>query len=152
MQGIITYDVSTCTNMGTYTTSDLGTEDYQLEPHKSMTCISKCVYWTNAHFWSQLTHMHCSQMKKIICVCLRKFQNIFCSYSCKGFNDLNSFFAIVFGLMNGAISRLKNTWEVSKYVLSQYCYVTWSMQKVPTKLRRKFDSFETLTVSMTCKM
>ncbi|XP_065898969.1 rap guanine nucleotide exchange factor 4-like isoform X3 [Dysidea avara] len=47
---------------------------------------------------------------------------------CKDFKDLNSFFAIVFGIMNGAVYRLKTTWE-----------------KVPTKLRRKFESFETLT-------
>ena len=35
--------------------------------------------------------------------------------SCKKLNNLNSFFAIVFGLMNVAVSRLHSTWEVSGF-------------------------------------
>ena len=33
--------------------------------------------------------------------------------SCKNYNNLNSFFAIVVGLINGAVSRLHQTWKVS---------------------------------------
>jgi len=41
---------------------------------------------------------------------------LLCVCSCKDLKDLNSFFAIVFGIMNGAVYRLKTTWEVSHNV------------------------------------
>lgn len=34
-------------------------------------------------------------------------------FSCKEYRNLNSFFAIVMGLSNVAVSRLALTWEVS---------------------------------------
>ena len=52
------------------------------------------------------------------------------SYSCKNFNNLNSFFAITIGLMDGAITRLKQTWK-----------------EVPPRLRTRFEQFQGLTVS-----
>lgn len=47
---------------------------------------------------------------------------------CKSANNLNSFFGIVFGLINSTVTRLKTTWE-----------------KVPNKLKKKLESFEALT-------
>ena len=46
---------------------------------------------------------------------------------CKKHNNLSSFFAIVFGLMNIAVSRLRSTWE-----------------RVPANLKRKLEGFEAL--------
>lgn len=56
---------------------------------------------------------------------LRKFVKI--AEHCKNFNNLNSFFAIVVGLINGTVSRLHQTWK-----------------DLPPKYRRKFESFESL--------
>lgn len=47
---------------------------------------------------------------------------------CKSFNNLNSFFAIVIGLTNGAVSRLRQTWK-----------------ELPPKFKRRLESFEALT-------
>jgi len=38
-----------------------------------------------------------------------------CCYSCKDYQNLNSFFAVVMGLSNIAVSRLSQTWEVCVY-------------------------------------
>jgi len=35
------------------------------------------------------------------------------SLSCREFKNLNSFFAIIMGMCNPAVSRLSQTWEVS---------------------------------------
>lgn len=51
-------------------------------------------------------------------------------YSCKGFNNLNSFLAITIGLMNGAVTRLRQTWK-----------------EVPLKQRTRLEQFQALTVS-----
>ncbi|CAF3762344.1 unnamed protein product [Rotaria sp. Silwood1] len=56
---------------------------------------------------------------------LRKFIKI-ASY-CKEFRNLNSFFAIMMGLSNIAVSRLSLTWE-----------------RLPSKIKRMFSEFETL--------
>lgn len=37
----------------------------------------------------------------------------FLYFSCKEYKNLNSFFAIIMGLSNVAVSRLTLTWEVS---------------------------------------
>ena len=56
---------------------------------------------------------------------LRKFIKI--AEHCKNYNNLNSFFAIVVGLIHGAVSRLHQTWK-----------------DLPPKYKRKFESFESL--------
>ena len=66
------------------------------------------------HFNTVVTSLKSVTIEQVV-------KSVFLACSCKGFNDLNSFFAIVFGLMNGAISRLKHTWEVSN--LYSYTYL-----------------------------
>ncbi|XP_053373396.1 rap guanine nucleotide exchange factor 4-like isoform X2 [Mercenaria mercenaria] len=56
---------------------------------------------------------------------LRKFIKL--AAHCKEFRNLNSFFAIVMGLSNIAVSRLSQTWE-----------------KLPSKFKKMFADFETL--------
>ncbi|KAL8578522.1 hypothetical protein ACOMHN_028794 [Nucella lapillus] len=56
---------------------------------------------------------------------LRKFIKL--AAHCKDFQNLHSFFAIVMGLSNIAVSRLSQTWE-----------------KLPGKLRKLFEEFETI--------
>ncbi|XP_076472872.1 rap guanine nucleotide exchange factor 4-like isoform X2 [Babylonia areolata] len=56
---------------------------------------------------------------------LRKFIKL--ASHCKDFQNLHSFFAIVMGLSNIAVSRLSQTWE-----------------KLPGKLRKLFEEFETI--------
>ena len=48
-------------------------------------------------------------------------------YSCKEFQNLNAFFALVMGLSNVAVSRLTQTWE-----------------RLPSKLRKMFTEFDSL--------
>lgn len=50
--------------------------------------------------------------------------------SCKTFNNLNSFMAIVIGLMNGAVTRLRETWK-----------------DVPLRTKSRLEQFQALTVS-----
>ncbi|CAG2191617.1 EPAC2 [Mytilus edulis] len=56
---------------------------------------------------------------------LRKFIKL--AAHCKQYQNLNSFFAIVMGLSNIAVSRLSQTWE-----------------KLPSKFKKMFADFETL--------
>ena len=49
--------------------------------------------------------------------------------SCKSFNNLNSFLAITIGLMNGAVSRLRETWK-----------------EVPIRTKNRLEQFQALTV------
>ncbi|KAK7489572.1 hypothetical protein BaRGS_00019206, partial [Batillaria attramentaria] len=56
---------------------------------------------------------------------LRKFIKL--ASHCKEFQNLHSFFAIVMGLSNIAVSRLSQTWE-----------------KLPGKLKKLFEEFETI--------
>lgn len=49
------------------------------------------------------------------------------SCSCKEFQNLNAFFALVMGLSNVAVSRLTQTWE-----------------RLPSKLRKMFTEFDSL--------
>ncbi|XP_070212398.1 rap guanine nucleotide exchange factor 4-like isoform X2 [Littorina saxatilis] len=56
---------------------------------------------------------------------LRKFIKL--ASHCKDFQNLHSFFAIVMGLSNIAVSRLSQTWE-----------------KLPGKVRKLFEEFETI--------
>lgn len=49
------------------------------------------------------------------------------AFSCKEFQNLNAFFAIVMGLSNNAISRLSQSWE-----------------KLPSKFKKQFTEFEAL--------
>jgi hypothetical protein len=50
--------------------------------------------------------------------------------SCKNFNNMNSFLAIVIGLMSGPVTRLRQTWK-----------------ELPPRLKTRFDQFQALTVS-----
>lgn len=52
---------------------------------------------------------------------------MFSFFSCKEYQNLNAFFAIVMGLSNVAVSRLSLTWE-----------------KLPSKFRKLFTEFEGL--------
>jgi Rap guanine nucleotide exchange factor 4 len=47
--------------------------------------------------------------------------------SCKEYQNLNAFFAIVMGMSNSAVSRLPQTWD-----------------KLPSKFRKLFTEFEAL--------
>ena len=40
---------------------------------------------------------------------------LFITFSCREYKNLNSFFAIVMGLSNIAVSRLSQTWEVGLF-------------------------------------
>ncbi|XP_011404348.2 PREDICTED: rap guanine nucleotide exchange factor 4-like isoform X2 [Amphimedon queenslandica] len=75
-------------------------------------------YWTVTEICKE------SNLQKRVKI-IQKFIKI--ASHCKSFNNLNCFFAIVVGLMNGAITRLKQTWE-----------------KVSVKLRRRYEQFEAL--------
>ena len=55
----------------------------------------------------------------------------FVLFSCKSFNNLNSFFAVTIGLMSVAVTRLRQTWK-----------------EVPLKLRTRLEQFQALTVSL----
>ena len=48
-------------------------------------------------------------------------------FSCKEYQNLNAFFALIMGLSNGAVSRLTQTWE-----------------RLPSKLRKMFNEFDSL--------
>lgn len=52
---------------------------------------------------------------------------MFSIFSCKEYQNLNAFFAIVMGLSNMAVSRLHQTWE-----------------KIPSKFRKLYQEFEAL--------
>ena len=43
---------------------------------------------------------------------LRAKSRVYFCLSCKEYRNLNSFFAIVMGMSNPAVSRLNQTWEV----------------------------------------
>ena len=85
---------------------------------KYLYIVDGCKVWnaiiTTQAFMYNYTHTYNAYVHTYVQSMLYK------TYSCKGFKDLNSFFAIVFGLMNGAISRLKNTWEVCTHVLVSF--------------------------------
>lgn len=53
--------------------------------------------------------------------------NSFQQFSCKEYQNLNAFFAIVMGMSNSAVSRLSQTWD-----------------KLPSKFRKLFTEFEAL--------
>lgn len=53
--------------------------------------------------------------------------NVLFNFSCKEYQNLNAFFAIVMALSNMAISRLSQTWE-----------------KIPSKLRKIYTDLEAL--------
>ncbi|KAJ8308596.1 hypothetical protein KUTeg_013470 [Tegillarca granosa] len=61
---------------------------------------------------------------------LKKFIKL--AAHCKEYQNLNSFFAIVMGLSNIAVSRLSQTWEYIKIL------------KLPGKFKKMFADFETL--------
>ncbi|KAH0499910.1 Rap guanine nucleotide exchange factor 4 [Microtus ochrogaster] len=62
-------------------------------------------------FWVVTEICLCSQLSKRVQL-LKKFIKI--AAHCKEYKNLNSFFAIVMGLSNVAVSRLALTWEVSR--------------------------------------
>lgn len=57
----------------------------------------------------------------------KKVSNQFAPFSCKEYQNLNAFFAIVMGMSNSAVSRLTQTWD-----------------KLPSKFRKLFTEFEAL--------
>ncbi|TNN78191.1 Rap guanine nucleotide exchange factor 4 [Liparis tanakae] len=66
----------------------------------------------------------CSQLSKRVQL-LKKFIKI--AAHCREFKNLNSFFAIIMGMSNPAVSRLSQTWE-----------------KLPTKFKKFYAEFESM--------
>ncbi|XP_052795915.1 rap guanine nucleotide exchange factor 4-like isoform X2 [Mya arenaria] len=75
-------------------------------------------------FWVVTEMVMAANLSKRVSL-LRKFIKL--AAHCKEFRNLNSFFAIVMGLSNIAVSRLSQTWE-----------------KLPGKFKKMFADFETL--------
>ncbi|CAH6788509.1 Rapgef4 [Phodopus roborovskii] len=75
-------------------------------------------------FWVVTEICLCSQLSKRVQL-LKKFIKI--AAHCKEYKNLNSFFAIVMGLSNVAVSRLALTWE-----------------KLPSKFKKFYAEFESL--------
>ncbi|KAM7407442.1 hypothetical protein PAMA_003255 [Pampus argenteus] len=75
-------------------------------------------------FWVITEICLCSQLSKRVQL-LKKFIKI--ATHCKDYRNLNTFFAIVMGLSNPAVSRLSQTWE-----------------KLPSKFKRFYGEFENL--------
>uniref|UniRef100_UPI00398E7EAB rap guanine nucleotide exchange factor 4 n=1 Tax=Pristiophorus japonicus TaxID=55135 RepID=UPI00398E7EAB len=75
-------------------------------------------------FWVVTEICLCSQLSKRVQL-LKKFIKI--AAHCKEYRNLNSFFALVMGLSNVAVSRLTQTWE-----------------KLPSKFKKIYSEFERL--------
>ncbi|XP_076026192.1 rap guanine nucleotide exchange factor 4 isoform X2 [Genypterus blacodes] len=75
-------------------------------------------------FWVITEVCLCSQLNKRVQL-LKKFIKI--AAHCKEYRNLNTFFAIIMGLSNLAVSRLSQTWE-----------------KLPSKFRKFYSEFESL--------
>ncbi|XP_048340116.1 rap guanine nucleotide exchange factor 4 isoform X2 [Sphaerodactylus townsendi] len=75
-------------------------------------------------FWVVTEICFCSQLSKRVQL-LKKFIKI--AAHCKEYKNLNSFFAIIMGLSNVAVSRLALTWE-----------------KLPSKFKKIYAEFESL--------
>ncbi|KAM7380534.1 hypothetical protein PAMP_003823 [Pampus punctatissimus] len=75
-------------------------------------------------FWVITEICLCSQLSKRVQL-LKKFIKI--AAHCKDYRNLNTFFAIVMGLSNPAVSRLSQTWE-----------------KLPSKFKKFYGEFENL--------
>uniref|UniRef100_A0A8C8SL43 Rap guanine nucleotide exchange factor 4 n=1 Tax=Pelusios castaneus TaxID=367368 RepID=A0A8C8SL43_9SAUR len=75
-------------------------------------------------FWVVTEICLCSQLSKRVQL-LKKFIKI--AAHCKEYKNLNSFFAIIMGLSNVAVSRLSLTWE-----------------KLPSKFKKIYAEFESL--------
>ncbi|XP_048455368.1 rap guanine nucleotide exchange factor 4 isoform X3 [Rhincodon typus] len=75
-------------------------------------------------FWVVTEICLCSQLSKRVQL-LKKFIKI--AAHCKEYRNLNSFFALVMGLSNVAVSRLSQTWE-----------------KLPSKFKKIYSEFESL--------
>ncbi|XP_021341628.1 rap guanine nucleotide exchange factor 4-like isoform X2 [Mizuhopecten yessoensis] len=81
-------------------------------------------HFNEVQFWV-ITEMVLAQNVSKRVQLLRKFIKL--AAHCKEYQNLNSFFAIVMGLSNIAVSRLSQTWE-----------------KLPSKFKKMFAEFETL--------
>ncbi|KAG7227584.1 hypothetical protein INR49_005399, partial [Caranx melampygus] len=75
-------------------------------------------------FWVITEMCMCSQLSKRVQL-LKKFIKI--AAHCKEYRNLNTFFAIIMGLSNPAVSRLSQTWE-----------------KLPSKFKKFYSEFENL--------
>ncbi|XP_040912381.1 rap guanine nucleotide exchange factor 4 isoform X2 [Toxotes jaculatrix] len=75
-------------------------------------------------FWVISEMCLCSQLSKRVQL-LKKFIKI--AAHCKEYRNLNTFFAIIMGLSNPAVSRLSQTWE-----------------KLPSKFKKFYSEFENL--------
>uniref|UniRef100_A0A4W3IRK8 Rap guanine nucleotide exchange factor 4 n=1 Tax=Callorhinchus milii TaxID=7868 RepID=A0A4W3IRK8_CALMI len=75
-------------------------------------------------FWVVTETCLCPQLSKRVQL-LKKFIKV--AAHCKEYRNLNSFFAIVMGLSNVAVSRLSQTWE-----------------KLPSKFKKIYSEFESL--------
>lgn len=62
-----------------------------------------------------------------LCLLIKPILQSFVIYSCKEYQNLNAFFAVVMGLSNNACSRLTQSWD-----------------KVPSKFKKLFMEFEAL--------
>uniref|UniRef100_A0A8C5Q7U9 Rap guanine nucleotide exchange factor 4 n=1 Tax=Leptobrachium leishanense TaxID=445787 RepID=A0A8C5Q7U9_9ANUR len=80
--------------------------------------------FNEVQFWVVTEICLCSQLSKRVQL-LKKFIKI--AAHCKEYKNLNSFFAIVLGLSNVAVSRLSLTWE-----------------KLPSKFKKIYGEFENL--------
>lgn len=81
------------------------------------------------------------------------------AHSCREFKNLNSFFAIIMGMSNPAVSRLSQTWEVNSawscglrggipLLLKSYTEISvfTPPQKLPTKFKKFYAEFENMMV------
>lgn len=80
------------------------------------------------------------------------------AHSCREFKNLNSFFAIIMGMSNPAVSRLSQTWEVNaawicslggdSSLLKNHADISLfiPLQKLPTKFKKFYAEFENMMV------
>lgn len=106
-----------------------------------------------------LTHSPCRSITRDVMFLLRVSGS--CARSLKEQKNLNSFFAVMFGLSNSAISRLAHTWEVGTQEdpTPFWVVVGWrslpnfgpspvsSSQRLPHKVRKLYSALERLLVS-----
>ncbi len=91
--------------------------------------------------WKRTTFFCCREL-------VQKNVNVLFCFSCKDYQNLNSFFAIVMGLSNIAVSRLSQTWEVMLYQLceiTQHDNISWRCDH--TAFTRDSGSYRSCRVS-----
>uniref|UniRef100_A0A8C9TET5 Rap guanine nucleotide exchange factor 4 n=1 Tax=Scleropages formosus TaxID=113540 RepID=A0A8C9TET5_SCLFO len=76
----------------------------------------------------------CGQLSKRVQL-LKKFIKI--AAHCKEYKNLNSFFAIIMGMSNPAVSRLSQTWERLPSKFKKF-FLTWLMLQDPSRNHRAY--------------